>query len=118
MASTLPTRPDQTQLGRDFTGELHDGYRHLLRTINYRATAFMAMVARHGGVDAARLLLRGRDTHEGFTRLWQEKMLEHSVEAVVIKPEYAALFTDDERTVARQRLERHGFDVDGYLGRR
>lgn len=117
MSSTLPTASDPDQLARDFTGDLHDGYREVLRTINYRATAFMAMVARYGGVDAAKRLLRGPHTHDGFVRLWQANMLEYSVEAAVLKPAYAALFTDGERAVARYRLDRHGFDVDAYLSR-
>jgi hypothetical protein len=117
MSSKLPTASDPDQLARDFTGELHDGYREVLRTINYRATAFMAMVAHHGGLEAAKRLLRGPHTHDGFTRLWQGNMLEYSVEAVVLKPAYAALFTDWERDIARARLDRHGFDVDAYLSR-
>lgn len=42
-------------------------------------------------------------------------MLQHSLEAVVIKPCYAQLFTDDELRTARRRLEDHGFDVNQYL---
>jgi hypothetical protein len=44
-------------------------------------------------------------------------MLGYSVEAVVLKPKYRSLFTEPEREVARDRLERHGFDVDEYVRR-
>ena len=60
---------------------------------------------------------QGSHTHDGFTRLWEERMLEYSVEAVVLKPKYQPLFTEHEREVARDRLERHDFDVDDYLRR-
>jgi hypothetical protein len=63
------------------------------------------------------LLLEGRHTHDGFTRLWQEGMLEYSVEAVLLKPRYMCLFTERERAIARERLRLHDFDVDGYLTR-
>lgn len=109
--------PDQTELARQFTDELYAGYRHLVRTVNYRAKAFIEMITMHGGVAAAKRLLEGSHTHDGFTRLWLEKMLDHSVEATVLKPVYEPLFTEHERQVARYRLEEHEFDVDGFLRR-
>jgi hypothetical protein len=71
----------------------------------------------HGGAHTARLLLQGSDASDGFTRLWQEGMLAHSVEAAVLKPKYEALFTDAERDVARRRLELHDFDINEFLRR-
>ncbi len=104
-------------LAREFTEELYEGYRLLARTINYRARQFLEMVTMRGGVGAAQILLRGPDASDGFTRLWQEKMLGHSLEAVVLKPKYAQLFTADELETARYRLEQHGFDVDDFLSK-
>lgn len=110
-----PAEPDLAGLAREFTDEMHDGYRFLARTIRYRAKAFLEMLTLHGGVGAAQRLLQGPDASDGFTRLWQENMLAHSVEAAVLKPKYELLFTPDERRIARDRLERHQFDVDAYL---
>jgi hypothetical protein len=31
----------------------------------------------------------------------------------VLAPEYASLFTDDEREIARRRLEDYGYSVEG-----
>jgi hypothetical protein len=109
---------DSEQLAREFTEEMYEGYRYLARTINYRAKQFLEMVTMQGGVGAARALLRGRDASDGFTRLWQEKMLAWSVEASVLRPKYERLFTPDERDTARRRLEAHGFDVEGFLRQR
>lgn len=103
------------QLAREFTDELYDGYRYLARTIGYRATLFLQMITMHGGVGAAQILLRGPATSDGFARLWEANMLGHSLEAVVVKPRYGSLFTDDELRTARKRLEDHGFDVKHYL---
>jgi hypothetical protein len=33
----------------------------------------------------------------------------------VLRPEYEPLFTDEERDIARMRLEGRDFDVDAYL---
>ncbi|RSM86304.1 hypothetical protein DMH04_14145 [Kibdelosporangium aridum] len=103
------------RLAHDFEDHLRHGYRYLVRRIGYRAKAFNEMVTMHGGVGAVQRLLRGRDTSEGFARLWETNMLQHSVEASVLRPEYEPLFTDDERATARRRLEDHQFDVDGFL---
>lgn len=40
-----------------------------------------------------------------------------SVEAMVLLPWYEQLFTDDERTKARRRLD-HQFDIDSFVQRR
>lgn len=102
-------------LARAFTEEMHEGYRYLTRTINYRAKQFLEMVTMHGGVGAAQRLLQGRDASDGFTRLWEEGQLGRSVEAPVLRPVYMGLFSEEERAVARRRLEAHGFDVDMFV---
>ena len=107
--------PNAEQLAREFTDDLHKSYRYLVRKIQYRAKAFIEMVALHDGVGTAQILLRGPQTHDGFVRLWESGELGHSVEAFVLRPKYAVLFSEEERRVARRRLEDHGFDVDEYL---
>jgi hypothetical protein len=111
----VPADDELRQLSREFTDELYDGYRYLAKVINYRAKQFLEMVTMHGGVGTAQILLRGRDASDGFTRLWQEKMLGHSLEVTVLRPKYQRLFTDHERRIARNRLEAHGFNVEQYV---
>ncbi|MBE1465679.1 hypothetical protein [Kibdelosporangium phytohabitans] len=103
------------QLARDFEDHLREGYRYLVKAINYRAKAFNEMLTMYGGVRTAQLLLQGPRTSEGFARLWEENMLQHSVEASVLRPKYRSLFTDTEQDAARRRLEDHQFDVEGFL---
>ena len=52
-----------------------------------------------------------RNPQSGLTRLWELGRLDLSVEAHVIKPEYSALFTEDERRVCAERLESFGYKV-------
>ncbi|MEJ2878345.1 MULTISPECIES: hypothetical protein [unclassified Saccharothrix] len=103
------------QLERQFHDETMAGYRYLVRTINYQAKAFLHMVAMNGGPGAAHLLLQTPTVSAGFTTLWEAKMLAHSVEALVVKPKYRPLFSDEELDTARRRLLDHGFDVESYL---
>lgn len=103
------------ELGKQFTEELYGGYNYLASTIDYQATYFLSMLNMRGGVDTARILLRGRAASDSFTKLRQEQMLDHSLEAAVIKPRYAALFTEPERGIARRRLAQHDFDVEQFL---
>lgn len=112
---TTPSDPEMIRLERQFHDETMEGYRHLVRTINYQAKAFLHMVAMHGGVGAAHLLLQTPNVSAGFTTLWEANMLGHSVEALVLKPEYRPLFSDEELETARRRLIDYGFDIDSYL---
>lgn len=62
------------------------------------------MVNEMGGVAAARHLLAKDDTSEGFTTLYLSSRLDLAAEALILKPEFAALFTPAERQRARERL--------------
>lgn len=76
------------------------------------------MVGEHGGLEAARQLLKGRDA-SGFTTLWETGAFGHDVEAAALPPPlYEVLFMDEDRRVARRRLGEHRFDVDDVLERR
>ncbi|WP_367133255.1 hypothetical protein [Saccharothrix sp. HUAS TT1] len=114
-AVTIPSDPEVISLERQFHDETMAGYRHLVRTINYQAKAFLHMVAMNGGVGAAHLLLQTPNISAGFTTLWEANMLEHSIEALALKPEYRPLFSDAELEAARRRLIDYGFDVETYL---
>ncbi|MEU4803484.1 hypothetical protein [Actinosynnema sp. NPDC023587] len=107
---------ERVALATAFEKELYDDHRFLARTTRYRAKAFLEAVARHGGVGAARIVLQEPGTSDDLTRLGELGKLAHSVEATVLRPKYEALFSPDERRIARSRLESRGFDVDRFLG--
>lgn len=78
-------------------------------TRGYWASYFLRGVRNHGGPNYARQLLRAEGTSDGFQRLTDERRLDLTVEALVLRPEFSALFTDDERAVAASRLARAGY---------
>ncbi len=92
-----------TKLEAAFEQEMETTY-HEAAKLGYRATYFMRMVREHGGMETARRLLAQESSPEGLGRLWELGRLDISVEAIVLKPEYTPLFTDEERRIARERL--------------
>jgi hypothetical protein len=75
----------------------------------YNATRFLQMLAEHGGVKTAKLLLDDHTMSEGLTALWERKRLDISMEALVLQEEWAPLFTDAERAAARTKLAELGY---------
>jgi len=75
----------------------------------YWANYFLRGVRNHGGPDYARQLLRAEGTSDGFQRLTDERRLDLTVEALVLRPEFSDLFTQDERAIAAHRLARAGY---------
>jgi len=75
----------------------------------YWASYFLRGVRNHGGPDYAHQLLRKQGTTDGFQRLKEEGRLDLTMEALVLKPEYTALFSDEERRVAAHRLAEAGY---------
>ena len=80
------------------------------KRFDYQANYFLGMVVEQGGLTAARGLLRGNQVSDGFTRLWEEGRLDLSVEALVLRDPWNALFTGEELSEARRRLEGAGYD--------
>jgi hypothetical protein len=78
---------------------------------NYNATYFLQMLHEHGGLQTARRLLSSRNPAQGFTILWECGRLDLSVEAQVLRAEFASLFTTEEREIARNRLDDYGYEV-------
>ena len=75
----------------------------------YYPTYFLRMVNEQGGLATAKQLLGGDEASSGFTRLWEERRLDLSVEAVVLHEPWRSLFTEDELNKARRRLEELGY---------
>ena len=86
-------------------------YHEAKRRCNYNATYFLQLVSNEGGLKAAKKLLMTAPT-TGFTTLQEYGCLDISAEAQIIKPEYATLFTDAERDLARQRLAEYGYQFN------
>jgi hypothetical protein len=67
------------------------------------------MLSDYGGLGTAQRLLASTQTSTGFTALYEHGRLDLTVEALVVKPEFAGLFTDEEIDIARQRLDQLGY---------
>jgi hypothetical protein len=109
--SELPAEPepDLAMLEREFHAAMVDVYRRARQEAGYQAGYFLQMVSEHGGLETARRLLHAPTPSEGFTALWERRRLDLTVEAVVLKPEFAPLFTDEDRRIARTRLHEYGY---------
>jgi hypothetical protein len=79
------------------------------KRLKYHATYFWKMVGEHGGYEAAKQLIHKDNPSDGLSKLWELRRLDLSVEAHVLKEEYAALFTDEERAICKARLLQYGY---------
>jgi hypothetical protein len=114
-ADTLEVGSDINLLAGEFERDMLAGIKRC-KEFGYNPTYWLRMVMDHRGVGAAKRLLVGRATSEGFARLWEEGRLDLSVEYFALLPKYEPLFERAERDEARRRLEAHGFDVLDALG--
>jgi hypothetical protein len=102
-------QPDLAALEREFHDAMVDVYRRARQEAGYQAGYFLQMVSEHGGLETARRLLHAPTPSEGFTALWERHRLDLTVEAIILKPEFAPLFTDEDRDIARTRLREYGY---------
>lgn len=59
---------------------------------------------------AAKALLSKPSVTTGFERLWLEKRLDLTVEALALNPKFADLFTSEELATVERRLRELGVD--------
>ena len=95
-----------------FEQEMIDIYTTAKKECGYNASRFLQLVGAKGGLAAAKQLIGKPGGTDGFTTLWEHNRLDLSVEAHVLKPEYATLFSDEERKLCRDRLKECGSQFD------
>ena len=89
-----------------FTQEILSAVRICKEQLNYTPTRFIQMINDIGTLNACKRLLENQDGwQEGFGRLILAGRPDLTIESFVIKPEYAALFTEQEIAIAHQRLK-------------
>lgn len=106
---------DLDDLERRYTAHVLEVTTWLAREHGYRPTYFLREVDELGAPGAARQVIgaNAATTTEGFTRLWELRLLNSSVEFDAQLPWWAPLFSDSQRAVARERLISHRFvDLD------
>jgi hypothetical protein len=72
--------------------------------IGYEASGFRGLVASHGPLRAAKMLINMDEPSKGFFELWKLERLDISVEARALKPEFRGLFSNSELSMCRRRL--------------
>lgn len=87
-----------------FDAAMEEIYHRAGADCRYWANRYRQMLRRRGGVETAKVFLRRRGVSAGFERLRECKRLDLTIEAHVLQPEFASLFTEEERAVACARL--------------
>ena len=77
----------------------------------YSPTKFKGMIADKGVVQAIREVICSQQVPDGFYRLWKNKRLDLSAEAIIIeRSEFHSLFTPTELEIARKRLKEYDYE--------
>jgi len=92
-----------------FERAMKDVYVRAKAEANYTATYFVGMLSTYGGLGTAQRLLASTDISTGFAALYERGRLDLTVEAVVVQPQFASLFSDEEIETAQQRLDQLGY---------
>ena len=92
----------------NFHHQMLDIYQHAGTEVGYWANYFLRGVKKHGGLNYARTALEKRKNdwiQKGFQALVDAGRVDISMESLVVRPEFASLFTDAEIAEARSRLD-------------
>ena len=94
----------------EFHEEMVNIYKKAKKECHYNAKIFLTMVVDYGGLETAKKLLASDAPQYGFEKLWESGRLDLTMEALVLRPQYHSLFTDQELKVAEKRLKDYGYN--------
>jgi hypothetical protein len=100
------------ELEREFDAAMEEIYLRAKAEEGYNATRFLQMLEEHRGRETARILLHTKHVSDGYTALWERHRLDLTVEAVILQQKWHPLFSDQEREIARERLEDYGYEFE------
>ncbi|MBB2935526.1 hypothetical protein FHX82_002580 [Amycolatopsis bartoniae] len=106
---------DEGRLAERFGAEMQSLLERSRREAQSPAIHLLSMLADLGPLETARRLLRAPAVSDSFAALWERGRLDLTVEALVINPLFADLFSDQELGTARTRLEQFGYLADDAL---
>ncbi len=84
--------------------------------VGYDPSALRLMSHRLGALGAARALLSTATVSDGFVALWERDRLDLTVESLALADEFAVLFSEEEREIARRRLGTVDAGLAGVTG--
>ena len=89
---------------------MHNIYVRAKEEAGYNASYFLHMLGDLGGFGTAKSLIDAAKISDGFTALWERGRLDLTVEAVILERiEFHDLFTEDELSICRKRLNQLGY---------
>lgn len=94
-----------TDLEKRFELAMYEIHRRAKEDCAYDAKRFLLMLKTKGALATAKELLHNDKSYEGLIHLIMCNCKHLTMEAHVLLPEFAELFTDDEKKIARSRLE-------------
>jgi len=103
----MPELADVGELEGRFEAAMFEIYERAGHEVGYWAGRYLQLVRKRGGLGAARYLLAARVTSDGYARLRDAGRLDLTVEALVLQPEFAPLFSETEQQHARERLDQY-----------
>jgi len=107
------TNTERAKLEKEFRDAMHGIYKRCVDEINYKPTAFLDMLHKHGAIETAKRLVMARHPSTGYTRLFEERRLDLTIEAVLVEnPQFHSLFGDDKEEIvekATKRLHDYGY---------
>ncbi len=102
---------DMSGLKKSFRQAMCNVYSVAKKECGYNAARFLQMLNTMDSVEVAKQLIHKDGISEGMIALWEKHRLDLSVEAHVIKPEFAPLFTEEEKNICLNRLNQLGYNV-------
>jgi len=107
--ASIPDSVSAAEVRAAFDRAMRDVYGRAKSEVNYTASYFLTMLGDYGGIGTAHRLIAASEVGSGFAALYERDRLDLTVEALVVKPEFASLFTEDEIGIAQQRLNQLGY---------
>lgn len=99
-------------LEAQFHQEMVNIYRRSVDECGYQPSYFLQMVNEKKGKQTAIELITATKPSDGFTKLWELKRLDLTVEALALTPPWNELFKPDVLALARKRLKAYGYTAD------
>jgi hypothetical protein len=103
------TAPDTAVLASALEAAMMEQFRQCWTQLRYRPTYVLQHLSEHGAIETARWVVRIQNESSGFIRLWEAQRLDLSIEALVLQPRFAALFSVEDRRLAYEALKVHGY---------
>lgn len=108
-AEPPPVSPVEDDAETEFGRRIRDNLARSQAEAKSNPMYLRSMLAQLGPLATARKLLAAPAVSDVFARLWERGRMDLTVEALVVEPEFASMFTEGELQTARRRLQQFGY---------